>query len=112
MSEIINVFEKRNIRMIRGDTLKFTVTFDGLTESLSSAGFTVRDISTDTIVFTKILNSWITQNQDGSYTVRVAPADTASASIGKYIYDFQIGIGSDIYTLLTGLLFIDQDVTR
>jgi hypothetical protein len=43
--------------------------------------------------------------------VRVAPEDTAGIESGKYFYDLEIGLNSDAFTLLKGVLEIERDVT-
>jgi len=109
--DVKNVYEVVGIRMIKGDTMKFSISFDTAT-TLASADFTAKNIDTGTVVFHKSLSDGITQNQGGSYTVRVAPADTSSLAEGRYSYDLQIGIGEDIYTLLIGALDIFSGMTE
>lgn len=99
-----------NLDMVRGDTLSFGAKFNGLTEDLDSAYFTIRTTG-GTQVTQKSIGSGIEKVATGLYKVRVAPADTANVVPGEYRYDFQVGLGSDIYTLLIGRLMIDQDVT-
>ena len=48
---------------------------------------------------------------DSILTIRVAPNDTRDVDAGEYFYDMQIGVGSDVYTLLIGTLFLMQDIT-
>ena len=45
-------------------------------------------------------------------TVRVAPFDTVEADAGRYFYDLQIGVDGDIFTVMRGVLEIEQDVTH
>lgn len=102
-----------NITMVKGDTMEFTVRFDGLTQDLTAAVFTVRTAPTASgAIFTKTLGSGITKVETGYYDVRVAPADTASVAAGTYVYDLQVTFGSDVYTIIMGDLNIIQDVTR
>ena len=106
--------ENKNITMVRGDTLSFNVEVtdaNGDLIEVNSAYFTCKKISTDDVnVFKKALNAGITQDEDG-LTVRVAPEDTRNVSAGQYFYDMQIGIGEDIFTILKGVLEIEQDVS-
>ena len=106
--------ENKNITMVRGDTLSFNVEVtdanDGLIE-VDSAYFTCKKISTDDVnIFKKALNAGIIQDENG-LTVRVAPEDTRNVSAGQYFYDLQIGVNSDIFTILKGVLEIEQDVS-
>lgn len=106
--------ENENITMVRGDTLAFNaevVDENGNAIIVDSAHFTCkkRPLETET-VFHKALGSGITQT-DELLTVRVAPQDTKEVDAGKYFYDFQVGVDHDIYTVMKGVLTIEQDVT-
>lgn len=106
--------ENKNITMVRGDTLSFNVEVtdsDGEIIEVDSAYFTCKKISTDdSNIFKKALGAGITQNEDG-ITVRVAPEDTRNVNAGQYFYDMQLGVGEDIFTILKGVLEIEQDVS-
>ena len=103
----------QNLEMIRGDTMSFDLELTDLNgATVSSIYFTVKKKATDTTnVFQKSLSSGITSTGDDTYRVRVAPADTIGVAAGKYVYDLQIELGSDVYTVLMGSLQIIQDVT-
>ena len=101
---------KFNMNMVRGDTLAFGARFNGLTQDLTSANFTIRTTAGAQVV-SKSIGSGITKVATGVYKVRVAPTDTSSLTAGEYKYDFQVGVGTDIFTILIGRLMIDQDVT-
>lgn len=103
---------ERNIKMVRGDTLSFGMEFTGLDQDLDTAYFTARDNYNGTILFQKSLANGITKVETGKYRVRVAPADTASAISGMYVYDLQIGVNGDIFTLMRGILELQHDVTE
>lgn len=105
--------DESNITMIKGDTLAFGIEIDGLDgQDLDSAFFTCKEIPTSSdYIFKKSLGEGITNNGDGTYSVRVAPEDTADVTAGDYYYDLQIGVNGDVYTLMLGLLTILQDVT-
>ena len=104
---------KQNLSMIRGDTFAFDLVLselDGAT--VNSIYFTVkkkRDDVSPTVQ--KSLADGITPVGELSYRVRIAPEDTRNLDAGTYIYDLQLGIGSDIYTPLMGEFVIIQDVT-
>lgn len=116
MSNIFRM-EDSNISMIRGDTLSFGIELinennEPFTQDLDSAFFSCKNNKTDNeFVFIKGLNKGITKAENGKYIVRVAPMDTQNIEAGKYFYDFQIGINDDIFTILHGVLEIEQDVT-
>lgn len=99
--------------MVRGDTLSFSAKFEGLATAFSAASFTVRKTPTDeTAVFQKTLSDGITAAGDDIYLVRIAPEDTENVACGKYYYDFEVRTDSDVYTVMLGLLTIEQDITR
>ncbi len=109
----------KNLRMVRGDTLAFAVEieFDENPQNLGTAYFTCKqDYDDATYLFQKSLGQGIERvKQEGNsifYRVRIAPQDTSGLDIGVYYYDLQIGLNSDIYTILRGSLKLDGDVTR
>ena len=106
--------EDENITMVRGDTLAFNAEIldeDGNAVTVDSADFTcIKKANGSENVFHKSLGSGITQT-DELLTIRVAPQDTKEVDAGRYFYDFQIGVGHDIYTVMRGMLTIEQDVT-
>ena len=105
----------KNISMIRGDTVSFGIEIadgDGKPIDINSAFFTVKKNYSDVSnIFQKKLNNGITKQKSGEYVVRIAPEDTASEELGQYFYDFQIGVGSDIYTMLRGIFEIEWEVS-
>lgn len=103
---------KKNLSMIRGDTLAFTFEIEGLEDDLNSCYFSCKKtISDDEYTFQKSLEDGITKVEQGKYKVRIAPEDTHDLEIGNYIYDLQIGISADIYTIMLGPLTIEKEIT-
>lgn len=106
--------QDQNITMVKGDTLAFNVqVFDdeGNPVTVDSAFMTCKKRPSDTEkVFQKSLNNGIEQS-DGLMLVRVAPEDTQEADEGEYFYDFQIGVDDDVFTLMIGVLTLEQDIT-
>lgn len=106
-----------NITMTKGDTLSFGMELldengEAFSEDLESAFFTCKQNYTDAVnVFKKSIGDGISKIGEGLYTVRVAPEDTESIEAGKYFYDLQISASSDVFTILKGVLEIEQDVT-
>ena len=102
-----------NLSMTRGDTLAFGVEIGGLNQDLSTAYFSCkRELSDETYAFQKTLTNGISKVETGKYRIRVAPADTANLELGDYYYDLQIGVNSDIFTILRGRLKIMYEVTE
>lgn len=101
-----------NITMVRGDTLSFGVELEGLNQDLESAYFSCKqDPNDETYTFQKSLGSGITKAETNKYRIRVAPEDTKNIDIGNYYYDFEIVANSDVFTILKGLLTVEQDIT-
>lgn len=116
---------KTNLEMIRGDTLSFGVEIEysrlhGRSvepQKLETAYFTVKkDYDDNEEVIRKSLEHGImylkTEHNKAYYVVRVAPEDTEGVEEGNYYYDLQIGLNSDIFTVLYGILTVYNDVTR
>jgi hypothetical protein len=106
--------QNQNITMVKGDTLSFNIQImdeNGEPMEVDSVYMTCKKIPTsDDKVFQKSLEEGISQ-ADGMLTVRVSPADTQEADAGEYFYDVQIGAGDDIFTIMIGILTLEQDVT-
>ena len=106
--------EYQNIYMVKGDTLAFNVEVtdqNGDVILADTVDMTCKkDALGENLVFHKSLLNGIVQS-DGLITVRVAPEDTQEADAGRYFYDLQIGVDSDVYTLMIGTLTLEQDVT-
>ena len=103
---------EKNLKMIKGDTLAFGLEIEGLDQDLDTAYFTCKqDKNSDTPIFQKSLNDGISKVETGQYRVRIAPADTRNLEEGNYYYDLQIGVNSDIFTIMIGVLKITQDIT-
>ena len=100
------------IAMIKGDTLAFNVEFSDTSTVLSSAYFSAKQSYDDnSYVFRISLNNGISQIDNGVYKVRLAPSDTSSVTPGLYYYDLEVGINSDIYTLMFGEINILPEVS-
>lgn len=105
-----NIMADTNISMTRGDTMSFGVEYDGTTQNLTSAFFTIKsNYDDETPIVRKSINHGITKVGTGQYVVRLAPADTAAVEPGYYYYDFEISINGDRFTLLKGMLTIEID---
>lgn len=110
---------KKTLEMIRGDTLSFafSVEFDEKPQHLEKASLTCRkNIDESTPIFKKTLNDgivFVKQERDKLfYSVRIAPEDTKSVDAGRYFYDLSIELNNDVFTILHGMLIIENDITR
>lgn len=106
-------FQNQNITFVKGDTLSFNVQVfdeDGEPITVDSAYMTCKKMPTKPdYIFQKSLEDGISQSEGMMY-VRVAPEDTKEVDAGEYFYDFKIGLGDDIYTIMIGTLSLEQDV--
>lgn len=109
-------FITENLTMVKGDTKSFGFELsDGQEASitLDTAYFSCKKNYEDAdYVFQKSLNNGITAAENNQFIVRVAPEDTQLLDPGQYYYDLQIGVNSDIYTIIRGILEIVPEVTE
>ena len=102
----------KNLNMVRGDTLAFAIEIEGLNQDLDTCYFSCKKDPTDEdYIFQKELNDGIEKVSTNKYKIRVAPSDTANIDIGNYYYDLQIGVNSDVFTVLRGVLKIEREIT-
>ena len=109
---------KQNFEVVKGDTftIGIEIEFDERPQQIDNAFFTCKSVSDDKILFQKRLNSGISFiKQDGNklyYRVRVEPSDTKKLEVGRYDYDVEVRLNSDIYTILRGILKIEKEITE
>lgn len=108
---MIDNMAENNITMVRGNTLSFGMEFDGLDQDLSTAFFTIKREVDGAAIVQKTLGDGITKVETGKYRVRVAPEDTANIDVQRYYYDLQIGVNTDVYTILRGALDIVWNIS-
>lgn len=103
-----------NLTIVRGDTFSFVAVFNDLGVDLDAAHFTIRTApdAPDPPVLQKTLLDGITKVGTGKYKVTLSHSDTAALNSAHYVYDFQITIGTDVATILLGLMSVVPDVTR
>lgn len=107
------VTKVKNITMIRGDTVQFTLALKNTDIIPDEIWFSVRKNSdAPDYVFQKSLDNGITPDNEGGYLVRIAPEDTQELTAGQYIYDLELKINEDIATPLMGKIELVADVTR
>lgn len=109
----------KKISIVRGDTLAFNFEVEVKSgddyvpaTALTSAYFTVKQNAGGSAVLQKSYGSGISKVKDGLFAVRVAPSDTYNLNVGTYVYDLEITVGTDTYTILEGEFELRQDVTR
>jgi hypothetical protein len=109
----INMQDKY-ITMVKGDTLSFGVEIEdesGSPVDITDAEFIAKKNYDDAMsIFDKTLGSGITRVSAGLYTVRVAPADTADAEAGRYFYQFKVIKGSDVFTIMRGIIELEPEI--
>lgn len=111
---------RRDISMVKGDTLAFGFQIQGLGGSEpSSIIFTCKNTPEDTsALFAVSLDDNITLRDYNSeediytYSVRIPPSLTEDLDIGRYFYDLQLTANDDILTLMIGRLTLEQEITK
>ena len=101
----------QNLSMVKGDSASFALEMESYEFDLSHAFFTCRNGLYGEQIFQKSLGNGIVKEADGLYTVIIAPYDTENVEAGEYYYDFEISYNGDVWTILKGILDIEQDVT-
>ena len=108
--------EYSNITMVKGNTVSFNIeVMDGNGDPMmmDSASFACKKDPAGLItIFEKTLGNGIVQDEDGLITVRIAPEDTAETDAGRYYYEFRLGTGDDVFTILIGIFDIEQNVAE
>ena len=106
----------KNIKMVRGDTFSFGIEYafdDESSQDLETCYFSCKKNPNDEeYIFQKSLSDGISKVSNGKYRVRVAPEDTEDVEVGNYLYDLEFGLNGDIFTIIKGILTIENDVTR
>lgn len=104
---------------IRGDTLSFAfeLEYDSDPQEVDMAHFSVKKNVEDSVpIIHKSLWGGITLagTQDNSvyYVVRASPEDTEKLAHGQYYYDVSIELNGDTFTILHGILKVENDITR
>lgn len=105
---------KKNLTMTRGDTMAFGLHIKGLGHPADSVRFSCSKSNGGNIVFSKDLTDSLveTEDTDPIYRIRIAPEDTNSIDPGDYLYDFEVRMNNDVFTVMKGTLTIEPDITR
>lgn len=109
----------QNIEMVRGDTLAFNFQLQGLSGvDPDTIIFSCAENYGDTPIFTAYLTNGIAKvdydvvKDVATYSVRIAPQNTANLDVNRYYYDMQLTVNSDVITLMRGRLALLNEVTR
>ena len=113
-------YYKNDIKHVKGDTFSCAMTIENLGQEIDTAYFTCRDSLNDNseALFVKSLNNGISQveyddeNDIRKYAIRIDPNDTKDLQSGTFYYDLEIGVNSDIFTIMKGKFIIEQDSSR
>ena len=110
---------RKNFEIVKGDTLAFAVEigFDGDPVDADEMLFTVKcNADDDGNIFQERLNHGIEKvakvGNKLDYRVRASPWDTRSLEAGLYQYDLEIRVNGDIFTILNGLLIVENEITE
>lgn len=120
MADDFNNAIKRDISMVKGDTMSFGFQIQGLGDQRpDEIHFTCKqDLEDDNYIFERTLDNGISfrsydQETDTlTYGVRVPPEATEDLQDGIYYYDLQLDINGDILTLMKGRLTIEWQSTH
>jgi hypothetical protein len=118
MADTFNNSIKRDISMVRGDTLSFGFQITGLEgERPDAIYFSCKEnLEDDSYIFSISTadgiseRSYDAETDTLTYGVRVAPQLTENIEFGKYFYDLQLDINDDVLTLMKGKLNIEWEV--
>ena len=110
---------RKNFELVKGDTLAFAVEigFDDDPVDADEMLFTVkRNADDEADLFQKRLSHGIEKvakvGNKLYYRVRASPWDTGSLEAGLYQYDLEIRVNGDIFTILNGLLIVENQITE
>ena len=109
---------RKNFELIKGDTLAFAVeiAFDDPVDAEEMLFTVKRNADDDFSLFQKQLGHGIEKvakvGNKLYYRVRASPWDTGSLEAGLYQYDLEIRVNGDIFTILNGLLIVENQITK
>lgn len=111
---------KRDISMVRGDTMSFGFQLKGLEgqrpeevifcckESLEDTDCLFMVSLADTIDFV----DYDEASDTLTYTVRIPPYKTNNIPLGRYFYDLEVHVNGDVITLMIGRISVEFEVYR
>ena len=111
---------KRDIAMVRGDTMSFAFQLKGLEgqrpedvvfcckENLEDTDCLFKVSLSDTIDF----RDYDSESDTLTYTVRIPPYKTSNIPLGRFFYDLGVMVNGDVITLMIGRLSVEYEVYR
>lgn len=110
---------RRDISMIRGDTMSFAFQVKGLEgERPSEIFFTCKETpdSAEPLFVCQLGDTINERDYDSetdtlTYTVRVAPDMTVNLEVGRFYYDLEFKANTDVLTLMIGRFSIEPEIT-
>ena len=108
-----------DLEYMRGDTFRARVTISNVSrEDVTGLTFSVKKAKADKeyiVQETFETGGFTPASEEGTeadYVMRVAPEHTENLDSGDYVYDLELRLGDDVYTLMNGKLTLMEDVTR
>lgn len=96
------------IELTRGDTARFDITIVNVVPGQPDIPYIIQPDDVLEFSLKKTANDeeyLIHKKINGSSTFHILPEDTKSLEYGKYIYDVQLTVGNDVYTVITPTKF-------
>lgn len=104
-----------NLNLIRGDSFSFEIfisDLDKIHQVITDVTFSVKKTKQSVdYAFQKKLNDGITELDTLKYRIDISPEDTINLVPGEYIYDVEVKINRDTYTVMMGNILLKEDVT-
>lgn len=111
---------KRDIAMVRGDTMSFAFQLKGLEgQRPEDVVFCCKENLEDTDCLFKVslsdtidLRDYDSESDTLTYTVRIPPYKTSNIPLGRFFYDLGVMVNGDVITLMIGRLSVEYEVYR
>ena len=105
-----------NFKVFCGDSFAFQISVQGLEGiEFDKVEFTVRSKIADhipVIYKSNENNNGIFFDDNSKYTIKCLPEDSENITPTEYVYDVQITLGENVFTVLYGNIEFVKDVTR
>ena len=111
---------KRDIAMVRGDTMSFAFQLKGLEgQRPEDVVFCCKENLEDTDCLFKVslsdtidLRDYDSESDTLTYTVRIPPYKTSNIPLGRFFYDLGVMVNGDVITLMIGRISVEYEVYR
>lgn len=111
---------KRDIAMVRGDTMSFAFQLKGLEgQRPEDVVFCCKENLEDTNCLFKVslsdtidLRDYDSESDTLTYTVRIPPYKTSNIPLGRFFYDLGVIVNGDVITLMIGRISVEYEVYR